>query len=371
MLHIGTHYYLVWMQKIDAMMESTDQVSPTTDSEVLSSKLGEGALHDVLADALGYTEINLRYLDFLCFLIPTAWLIGTVYTRNLGLWVKCMLCACFLALGKGILCWATVIPDSIGWSNCKHRLGRDGVELYLNGFHFQDDPITSLLKMFRVDVFGSWEEKSQRYMHYRFCADMMYSGHTFVTALFSLGLYELIRTWLFPVHRREGDSGGWRDNKIFIHVCYALTSLLLLSIVALELILVVRNRFHYTMDIFVSLTLVLLYFTNAWIVIMCEMWEHLLTKPEPNARIRRGEVVIPICCVPFTFVRAIRGRWFLYERKPEFKYFHPREEGSSIYVYQELEAHNAPGLKKQHTIYELESDGEEEEDQGYSTRLID
>ena len=37
-----------------------------------------------------------------------------------------------LAFGKGIFGATTIIPDSIGWANCKARLGEEGLAYFQN-----------------------------------------------------------------------------------------------------------------------------------------------------------------------------------------------------------------------------------------------
>eukprot|EP00397_Hematodinium_sp_SG-2012_P007981 GEMP01008032.1.p1 GENE.GEMP01008032.1~~GEMP01008032.1.p1 ORF type:complete len:906 (+),score=102.71 GEMP01008032.1:163-2880(+) len=308
-LHIGTHYYIRWMKTLHKQLSNTIEAE-NQGMENLSSRIGEGSLHDVFADYLGFTEINLIYLDVLTVIIPMAWTFGTIYTRSVTLWTKCWCCACCLALGKGIMAFSTVIPDSIGWSNCKERLGSDGIFLYDHGFTFRKRFWNSLAKLMTVELFGKWNSDADSYVHYRFCADMMYSGHTYILSLFCLGIYELMRTCLFG-DARDPDSST-KEKMLWRRAVYYASVLFLLGVVGCELILVVRNRFHYTMDILVSLMLVLLYFTNLWIVIMAGLWTTLL-KPAKSNRFR-GDVTIPICCVPFSMIRSSRSRWFIYER---------------------------------------------------------
>lgn len=47
------------------------------------------------------------------------------------------MCGALLALGKGFLAAATVVPDSSGWSQCRDRLGEAGREFFLTKVDFQ------------------------------------------------------------------------------------------------------------------------------------------------------------------------------------------------------------------------------------------
>jgi len=344
MLHVGTHYYLVWMQALQKHIQSNSKI--IFPNEKLSSTIGEGSLHDVMADALGFKKVDMKILDKMALIPPGIWFVCVILTKNLKLWTKCMLCVCFLALGKGLLGFMTVIPDSIGFSECEARLGKEGITVIRDRIDFENDPVDAIGKLFALNSpFGLTEqievgdpprmvEKTYSMGEIRYCADMMYSGHTWFVVLFCLATYEIIRILIYPTDliKDEENKKGWRSNKFLCFGLYCTCVSILIALVATEVVLVIRNRFHYTMDVFVAIVLVFLYYTNAWIIIIAESWENLLVE-KSNSRLIRGEVMVPICCCPFTCFSAIRGKWFIYERKPKFLNCEPRRRGSRTYQY--------------------------------------
>ena len=83
---------------------------------------------------------------------------------------------------------------------------------------------------------------------------MVYSGHTFVTCLFALALYDLMRklTLLMPKGRGQ--------------VVRALMAFFLTSLVLVEVVLIILNNFHYTIDVVLAILLTFLFYTNAGVV---------------------------------------------------------------------------------------------------------
>ncbi|CAE7656810.1 unnamed protein product, partial [Symbiodinium necroappetens] len=55
-----------------------------------------------------------------------------VYLRDVQQWTKVLLSHSVLAIGKGVFGVVTIMPDSIGWANCKARLGPSGVDFFKN-----------------------------------------------------------------------------------------------------------------------------------------------------------------------------------------------------------------------------------------------
>merc|ERR1712205_86825 len=103
----------------------------------------------------------------------------SVAMDDLTCWTKVLLCNALLAIGKGLLGWITVVPDSAGWAVCRQRLGDDG------GAWMKEARST-------WDIF-TLEQGAQHVGHLRWCGDMMWSGHTYFTCLYALGTYELTR----------------------------------------------------------------------------------------------------------------------------------------------------------------------------------
>jgi len=148
---------------------------------------------------------------------------------------------------------------------------------------------------------------------------MMFSGHTYVCSIFSLGLYDLLRN-------RTARFGPWLRHvlRLTLGVCLSL-------LVFFDVILILINRFHYTMDVVVALVLVLLFFSNPAIAVASEHWsawangEQSLSRewngqsgdldlprdhPEADER-DRGSVLVPPCCLPLC---CFAGRYHLHER---------------------------------------------------------
>jgi len=258
-----------------------------TSHENLSTDIAEGSLHDVIADWIGYHDIPMQVMDSLSLLIPLAWFCLVVWRKDLHCWTKCMVCGSLLALGKGTLAWVTVVPDSIGWKGCKARLGELGLDFFREQGHlnFEKRFVTTIKDIVSHEVFGFEGH------HFRFCADMIYSGHTYFISLFGLGIWDLVRNY---THREERT----KRNVIRLVVCTVLCIL-----VSFDVILILMNRFHYTMDVILALVLVLLVYTNGAIQVFVRWWCESALGPT-HTLLEEDHLSIPPCCFPFCWLQG-------------------------------------------------------------------
>merc|ERR1740115_716470 len=88
----------------------------------------------------------------------------------------------------------------------------------------------------------------------------MFSGHTYFTTLYALGLVELTR------RHTQNLSPQWQW--FFLILVY----IVCIAEQMIEIVLVLRNRFHYTMDVAMALLLSLLFFTNGTIGVVARKW---------------------------------------------------------------------------------------------------
>lgn len=195
-----------------------------------------------------------------------------IMRRNvMQIWAKVMTCAGFLFISKGLLGAMTIVPDSSGFDVCKARLKPAGLK-YMRETH-------TFGEMFYLDFKWLLTHGSPL----RYCADMMFSGHTFVVTLFALGCYEMIR--VFRIEDLPAEKDVEYNNILFkTHVrtpaSDAATKAIVLTIFAsatvleqvIEIYVVEKSRFHYSMDVFVAIVLTFLLYTNGVIAVFAKQW---------------------------------------------------------------------------------------------------
>jgi hypothetical protein len=303
-LRVATYYYIVQMH----FMETNNHVSAAAKPIGLTpgltrTDLSYGSLEDPLEGMLGHKDIKIQVLDYVSAALPAIFLVGTMWQKDLQLWTKMLLANSMLALWKGTLGMATIVPDSIGWKNCKARLGKEGLDYYQD--HIGSPFTDGFLKMFS-DIVKLEFTKPQT----RFCADMLYSGHTYFTCLYALGILELVRRSTMKL----------KSKKKLRSAIIVLFSLLVLGEQLAEIYLVLLDRFHYTMDVLAALLMVFLWYTNGPLAIASKWWSSYPASPTsvpvPAAQrieeLRQeiaslqgidardeGDIWVPVCCVPF------------------------------------------------------------------------
>lgn len=265
LLHMGTYFYIHQMKMQTKLFQRSKHISPKDFNTTLSigwdvnsehlvdrhgvpRSLSFGSLNDPVHYWLGYKEVDISLLDAIAACFPVLFVVVAFLMDELSVWTKVMFCNAALALGKGFFGAITTVPDSKGWSECKKRLDDVGMDWMTS------HPHPSFSDFFKMELFGS------QGVHIRWCADMMYSGHTYFCTLYALGLYEL--TFYFT---REW-SRRWR--------AFALLVVMVLTIgeQVVEIYLVLLNRFHYTMDVVMAVLLTFLLFTNSAIAEISKRW---------------------------------------------------------------------------------------------------
>ena len=243
----------------------------------------EGAITDTVEEAIGYARIPTALLDACSVLTPTVFVALSIALGEAVLFTRAMLCHQYLALGKALLACVTLLPDAQGWDMCAKRLGPAAVS-YLRVDVNPASPARDLLLNEALSVFFG------RGYRIRWCADMMYSGHTYTTCLYSLALYEL-------VHQRSANSH--RFGSFFC----ALLGGALACLQGLQIYLILLDRFHYTMDVLVAALLTFLLYTNPAIKSVAEAWaiRSLGSAPPPvyYSAPPAQPLVFAACCFPF------------------------------------------------------------------------
>lgn len=310
LLHCATYFYVLQMTQTGKNIEVKSSASNMEGPHgglspgVHPPDTSYGSLEDPLEGWLGHISVNIHILDYVSATLPMLWFLLCVYLRDLQMWTKVLTCNAFLALAKGALGVMTVVPDSSGWQVCKDRLGPANLAFFE---HNVPDPFeqgymatfASILWMQLTGIHHSSLGTSMRY-----CSDMMFSGHTYFTCLYALGLIELVRRTLLANSEKKFMS------KIIVGSVMAGCVLEQ----AVEITLVLWDRFHYTSDVAVAIMLTLLFYTNGPVVIAAKHWTaiHSPAKISPQEAshgkftakdghvIRsEGDIWIPACCVPF------------------------------------------------------------------------
>lgn len=283
------------------------------------------ALEDPLLDLASHRSAFSRaaVLDVLSGMVPILFLAFALLTKDLRIWTKCCLCGSLLALLKAFLSYATVVPDSAGWEGCKERLGPDGLRYFLaeDRLSFKSQFLFGVGDVLRLDVLGVWLEGSES--RHPFCADMMFSGHAYFCAVFSLGLYDLARKCSAPL------------GLLARAFCRFLVGSLLLLLMCCDVELIMASRIHYTMDIVIALVLSLLLFSSPAVAAATEYWavdldgeRGLLESSCSRGASRDGEkdlgdLLVPPCCFPLC---CFPGRYHL-SGLPDRKEVFERELG--------------------------------------------
>lgn len=292
LLHIATYIYVQWMYRLEESLASNKfEVTATSSGVQLSSKIGEGALNDLSAMVFGFRPVPMLLIDCLSLSVPTVWLGGVLWRLDLHLFTKCCFCGSFLAIGKGCFSVLTVVPDSIGWGACKARLGKDGVAWFSNSSNVNFDNVPdSLHSLGELLIITVVPPSMSHYRILRFCADMIYSGHTYFVALFSLGLYDMFR----------GITQYWKHRLLW----RGLLGMVLMLLVLADITLILLNKFHYSIDVVLAIIVVFLYYTNAAISRSVAWWADEVWVPKGNRLAVKsysgnGEIFIPPCFCPF------------------------------------------------------------------------
>eukprot|EP00929_Paragymnodinium_shiwhaense_P068678 TRINITY_DN34586_c0_g2_i1.p1 TRINITY_DN34586_c0_g2~~TRINITY_DN34586_c0_g2_i1.p1 ORF type:complete len:510 (-),score=84.85 TRINITY_DN34586_c0_g2_i1:219-1748(-) len=304
-LHLGTYYYIQWMDRLEANLDNS-----TAEDADLSSRFAQGSLHDMSAQWLHHRyEVDMKVLDAVSAGIPMLWFFGTLYRLDVHLFTKCCLCGSLLAISKGLCDIITIVPDSIGWAGCKERLGDTGLKWFRDpsNLDFHKAAFASLKDLLYLEIIGAVRSDG-KVRHLRFCADMVYSGHTYFCTLFSIGLYDLVRKTM-RAHRLPGLTQS---------IILLLVSVVLTGVVVTDVALILMNKFHYALDCFLAVLIVYLFYTNGPVARVVQWWANEIWIPKYKHKAvqqlsrsgGRGELMIPPCCIwpPFCFMS---GRYMI------------------------------------------------------------
>ncbi|CAJ1374064.1 unnamed protein product [Effrenium voratum] len=312
LLHIATFYYVKGIIRFEAAFKpdptyKEDAVTAKLFSPGLSEKdVSFGSLQDPIEAQLGFQDVPIKALDLIAAVFPMIWGVTVIYLQDVQAWTKVLLCHSVLAFGKGVFGATTIIPDSIGWANCKKRLGPEGLQYFESEV---PEPAkhglwATLMAILGIELMGPHQDRIGAGM--RFCADMLYSGHTYFTILYILGLCELLRL-ASPKFIKNPTK-----RSIFLGIVYTLC----IAQQCLEITLVLRNRFHYTTDVVMAVLLTFLWYTSAPICIAAKWWAQLgNADPQPAEGQREsfvliprsalsGDVWLPSFCVPFCCING-------------------------------------------------------------------
>eukprot|EP00747_Dinoflagellata_sp_TGD_P020373 gnl/TRDRNA2_/TRDRNA2_127774_c0_seq1.p1 gnl/TRDRNA2_/TRDRNA2_127774_c0~~gnl/TRDRNA2_/TRDRNA2_127774_c0_seq1.p1 ORF type:complete len:434 (+),score=57.50 gnl/TRDRNA2_/TRDRNA2_127774_c0_seq1:104-1303(+) len=301
MLHIGTYYYVHQMVQWEATYELRVPQLPLNYTLPMSmgltpANVSFGSLNDPVAQSLGYEAIDISILDKIAALFPCLFVVLAVITDDLGCWTRVLICNSLLALGKGAFGCMTIMPDSAGWGRCKERLKDTGIA-WMSQEH-------SLWDIFKLEMFGTEDGRL------RWCGDMMWSGHTYFTCLYALGVLELAR---------DATLNMKPSRRLLILWTIALLGMIQQGI---EIYYVLLNRFHYTSDVVMAVLLTFVFYTSGAVAVLSKSWKtFLVTWPwvhdegqvafpayymdsEDNmdywnwALDSSGDIFVPPCCSP-------------------------------------------------------------------------
>ncbi|CAK0821297.1 unnamed protein product [Prorocentrum cordatum] len=257
------------------------------DNKTLAASEGQRTLYDSFEEGPA-VKIDMHTIDMIAALIPMCFVVLTFFAVSasskicfccsrssaehpqhpqhayllrqnvLRIWTKVMTCAMFLFMCKGTLGAITVVPDSSGWDVCENRLKAVGTEWMRQEHSFAD--------MLSIDVI--WV--SEHHTPLRYCADMMFSGHTFVVTLFALGTYDLMRAFRLETLGRRFKNPTTKARVKMLSLSIFACLILFEQIV--EIAYVERSHFHYSMDILMAVILTFLIYTNGVIAVFAKQW---------------------------------------------------------------------------------------------------
>ncbi|CAJ1341424.1 unnamed protein product [Effrenium voratum] len=266
LLHVATAFYVRFMARLENSVESFDANLTAVEGGELFDLVARMVATDAASDQEAVPDGNHKIPTFVLDLsgaIPgalcvSAFAFSALKGRfHIGLWYKTFLIACSMAIIKGVLDIVTVLPDSIGWQQCKDRLGPAAYDKMLNR-HFFQSPLKTLVEAISDEIFGVDGTRI------RYCADMMVSGHTYFAALFSLAAYKL--TGAIELTKRVQIWVGF----------------LCVACVTVEVVLVAAARFHYTVDMIISVILVVLFWDSLYLEQVASDWSEGYNWRDPD-----------------------------------------------------------------------------------------
>lgn len=298
-LYAATFRYVQWMHWLDRQFKPG--VGNATGVSRSIATIEHFKLQDNIAAELAEQESSKPFLNFLAVCVQLLWLIVAIQFRNLRLWTRTLLVGSILALLKGLIALSTVMPDAAGWSECRDRL---------EGSMLLDHFATSASEAGVLDWFGSallvlrlWLVgllSGMRGHAHLVCADELPSGSTCLLVLFSLGLYDVAR-----------EKGTRKMKPHFRLLGRAMVALLLVTLALSDALADLSARRQYTMSAVLGIILTLLLYSSPVAATCTHHW--LTFGPTGTNEMRdpgdEGDVLVPLCCVPFC---CVHGRYFLH-----------------------------------------------------------
>lgn len=214
------------------------------------------------------------FLELVTGFVPVIWMGWAVRTCDFGSWVRTLTCAALLVALKGLLAWATVVPEPGGWTTCQIRLGADGLSYYRELAAGRSvGPLGALIDTAYLTLRGVFTMGYPA--RHCFCGDTMFSTSVCLNVLFSMSLYEAVQSstqWLAEP----------RDRKV-----RRATGAVLFIVVAANMVLAIGGEYHYVADVVSALILALLVYSNPAVALMVEKWMAVAAQDTvvPNAPI--------------------------------------------------------------------------------------
>eukprot|EP00440_Ansanella_granifera_P062198 gb/GFBE01067432.1/.p1 GENE.gb/GFBE01067432.1/~~gb/GFBE01067432.1/.p1 ORF type:complete len:601 (+),score=109.87 gb/GFBE01067432.1/:1-1803(+) len=263
LLHVATHFYVYYMEAgPPARRHSGGQLYDLIGNYVGSLVLSQN--HNVTEEGAvieGNVDVPLTALD-ISGAVPLAMCVAAYvlamwqHSFNIGLWNKTFLVASIMAVLKGVFDAVTILPDSIGWDDCKERLGEAGLETIRQLDWTQKSFFSTLGRAVFEELLGGSDHKRVRY-----CADMMISGHTYFACLFALSAYKQF------AYITDVIPGGCINRTVRRSV-----GVLCIVCIATEMVLVAIARFHYTVDMISAAVLVVLLWDSTHVEQLAADW---------------------------------------------------------------------------------------------------
>lgn len=267
--YAGTRSYVNWMDALSASVGSVGEMEEKPPSLANEQQLHVSKIRDeqrveaVLGGAppLGEepekdSSFSMGFLGLLLCLMQLAWLAWVVLNRDVRLWAHTLLTVSVMAALKGLLSYATVVPDAAGWSSCQQRLGEDGLSYFRQDTFFLQavfDVMCLEIRLFWGDLWQSGSAARGLY-----CTSGFISTPTYIATIFSLAIcdFTCVATRLLPGMERR----SW----------LVILWTILVIIVLLSMIVPVSSRCHYVADVLISVFLGTLIYGNPAVAILAD-----------------------------------------------------------------------------------------------------
>lgn len=289
-LYKATYRYIQW----NAVEQKDFGVSGSN----LDVRLPDNLLSQVLGISAQTPETETATDGFCSAALAGLWFGVVFWSGNLRLWTRLMLTAAGLAALKSLIAQTTVLPDAGGISDCRDRLGQD---LYS---HFMISVgEAGLLDWFSGIgiVFQLWFASlvtGLRGHRHLVCADQLLSGPTYLSVIFSCGLYDFAR-----------EKCTRKRRPLFRRLLRSAAAAVLTLLVLADAVAELASHRRYTLDLTLSMCLGLLLYGSPLVSVLTTRW---ITRGRDHED--DGDVLVPLCCVPLC---CVQGRYYLSQLQAE------------------------------------------------------